>query len=170
MKGLKYIRTPRPYERLWKNLYVDKNLEDEWLERLNDLKVFNLISICEGHPGNGRFSKGSSPHIYLRMKDKFVAPFSQRFGLISDGLYKKLIELFKDRNTITDIEYRIKFNTTNCKDCPKREVVIHIRARKKRASHNMDNSTRKWFIKKIIAVEKFDSFVESILLNGNQVS
>jgi hypothetical protein len=37
------------YQRQWKDYQVDKNLSDEWLESLNRLKCFDLISVCEGH-------------------------------------------------------------------------------------------------------------------------
>lgn len=37
------------YQRLWNVRQVDLNLADEWLERLNGLRCFELISICEGH-------------------------------------------------------------------------------------------------------------------------
>jgi hypothetical protein len=30
---------------------VDRNLDDDWLRRLNQLQYLNLRSICEGHPG-----------------------------------------------------------------------------------------------------------------------
>ena len=37
------------YQRPWNGRQVDLNLPDAWLERLNSLHSFVLVSICEGH-------------------------------------------------------------------------------------------------------------------------
>ena len=42
-------RRCRDHEKRWRDFCVDKNLEEDWLERLNSLKAFTLIGICEGH-------------------------------------------------------------------------------------------------------------------------
>lgn len=59
----------RPYERRWRDKCVDAGLDDAWLERLNALAVFDLISICEGHPDEPVFEHRRTPHINLRVKD-----------------------------------------------------------------------------------------------------
>jgi hypothetical protein len=66
-------RKCRPHERLWRDYCVDKHLEDEWLESLNALKSFNLISICEGHL-HQNLTNRAYPNINLRIKDEYL-PF-----------------------------------------------------------------------------------------------
>jgi hypothetical protein len=66
-------RTPRrkcrDYEREWSGFCVDRNLEDDWLERLNRLQAFSLISICEGHCDHRTEPSGKASHIKLRLKE-----------------------------------------------------------------------------------------------------
>lgn len=58
-----------PHERRWRDKCVDAGLSDTWLERLNALAVFDLISICEGHPDEPVFEHRRTPHINLRVKE-----------------------------------------------------------------------------------------------------
>ena len=37
------------YQRKWRRYSVDKNLKDDWLIRLNNLYLFGVTNICEGH-------------------------------------------------------------------------------------------------------------------------
>ncbi|HNS56795.1 MAG TPA: hypothetical protein PKO34_07060 [Smithellaceae bacterium] len=39
----------KSHERPWRDWAVDRNLDNQWLERLNKLETLNLVSICEGH-------------------------------------------------------------------------------------------------------------------------
>jgi hypothetical protein len=59
------------YRKIWGKYSVDPNISENWLERLNNLKLFDLVSICEGHfkevhPYNRQ------PHINLRLKDEYL--------------------------------------------------------------------------------------------------
>ena len=58
-----------PQERRWRDRCVDTGLKDDWLERLNALAVFDLISICEGHPDEPEFEHRRTPHINFRVKE-----------------------------------------------------------------------------------------------------
>lgn len=58
-----------PQERRWRDRCVDTGLKDDWLERLNALAVFDLISICEGHPDEPELEHRRTPHINFRVKE-----------------------------------------------------------------------------------------------------
>lgn len=62
----------KTYERSWKNKYVDANLEDSWLDCLNALNLFILVSICEGHSCS-KHPYEKQPHINLRLKTPLLA-------------------------------------------------------------------------------------------------
>jgi hypothetical protein len=62
----------KSYERAWRDRHVDKNLADDWLERLNSLRIFNLISICEGH-WEMEHPYDARPHLNLRMKPCYLS-------------------------------------------------------------------------------------------------
>lgn len=66
----------RPHERRWRDRCVDAGLADEWLESLNSLAVFDLISICEGHPDEPEFEHRRTPHINLRVKEPAAESFA----------------------------------------------------------------------------------------------
>jgi hypothetical protein len=65
-------RQRREYEREWNSYCVDKNLEDEWLIRLNDLEAFRLISICMGHSGCQTELAKAAPHIKPKPKERLL--------------------------------------------------------------------------------------------------
>ena len=70
-------KTPRrkctDHEREWRGFCVDKNLQDDWLERLNSLEAFSPISICEGHCNGRAKPTQTPPHVKLRLKERFLS-------------------------------------------------------------------------------------------------
>ncbi|HOY66159.1 MAG TPA: hypothetical protein PLP29_04670 [Candidatus Ozemobacteraceae bacterium] len=59
-------RSPTAWEKEWRGLLVDKELDDGWLEALNHLSGMRLTSICAGHPGrNGR--REQPAHIVVQL-------------------------------------------------------------------------------------------------------
>lgn len=153
------MRTPRETERIWNNRIVDKNLEDGWLESLNSLKVFELISICEGQ-ANGRGPFSNRPHINLRIREKHIPMMATHFDEIATNLQKKLIELFGNENTNADIEYKIKFNSSRFKQEIMRDFVVHVQSRAViEELDEIDPSIKKWFTENINAVCQLDLFM-----------
>jgi gamma-glutamylcyclotransferase len=65
-------RAYEPGKRLWRTYQVDAELRDEWLCELNSLKVFQLISICQGHESSRANHPSSLPHIHLRLSPERV--------------------------------------------------------------------------------------------------
>ena len=68
-----FRRACDPGKRLWRVHQVDEGLENDWLYRLNALNVFELTSICQGHPSAQRSALRSYPHIILRFRDQVVS-------------------------------------------------------------------------------------------------
>ena len=158
-------RCPRPHERLWHEYCVDKNLEDRWLEALNSLHAFKLISICEGHVHyKGRSTR--SPHINLRMKKRFLRLFVKRFDSISVDLYRMFVTIFNDDSTYADIEYKIRFKSSHTGKAITRDVALHIRSKNMRTSEEMDSQTRAWFDEIVKKIQSFDSYLKNRLIEG----
>ncbi len=156
-------RCPRPHERQWHDYCVDKNLEDQWLEALNALHAFKLISICEGHIHyKGRSTR--SPHINLRMKKRFLRIFVKKFDAFSVDLYRMFVTIFNDDSTYADIEYKIRFKSSHTGKTITRDVAVHIRSRNMRTSEEMDKETRRWFSNIVKKIQSFDMFVKNRLL------
>lgn len=151
------MREPRETERIWNNCNVDKNLENAWLETLNSLQLFNLISICEGHvEGRGPFS--SRPHINLRIKEQYLPLMAREFDDISNDWQRKLTELFSTDETLAEIEYKLKFNSSRSRQEITRDLTIHISSRVTRQTVKINQNTIKWFEEMVGAISKFDVF------------
>jgi hypothetical protein len=71
-------RTCESGKRLWRTYQVDEQLRDEWLGQLNSLKVFRLVSICQGHESTRPNHPSSLPHIHLRMSPERIRLTSRR--------------------------------------------------------------------------------------------
>ncbi|HIJ96576.1 MAG TPA: hypothetical protein HPP94_12720 [Desulfuromonadales bacterium] len=56
------------YQRKWLDYSVDKNLQDEWLVRLNSLKIFYPTNVCEGHAT----CDDAYPHIVLLSRADYL--------------------------------------------------------------------------------------------------
>jgi len=70
---------------------VDVHLEDEWLNKLNSLKVFELRSICEGHVNE------NPAFILLKVKKEL-------YGIASSGM--DVLSMYLDfPNTVFEIKH-----------------------------------------------------------------
>lgn len=97
-------RPPGLHEREWRGRNVDKNLDDAWLESLNTLTSFDLISICEGHSAGRR---NSEPHINLRIKAGRQFLVVANWSVLQTGIDQFLLEHSSDlHDTIVEAELR----------------------------------------------------------------
>ena len=106
-RHLDHRREPRPHERIWRNHYVDINLKDEWLEHLNSLKVFKLISICEGHVYVGRLGR-STPHFNLRLKAEIIDKFELSDKELIQKLNIKVTEMCQELEYNASMEFQVR--------------------------------------------------------------
>ena len=99
----------RTWERPWRTFCVDRGLHDEWLERLNDLSSFHLISICEGHAEDRANEKRRLPHFNLRLKDDRLEHLIENWLSFRPLIGASLCSSFDDRYTTADLEVRSGF-------------------------------------------------------------
>ena len=156
------IRSCREHERIWNSRCVDINFKDEWLEELNNLKAFNLISICEGHIA-GRRPFGQSPHINLRIKDNYKEFILKKAKGVNNKLYQLCQECFN--SSITHYGTDIKFLTRSARtSATKREdFTIRLRSTVPRKTSGTEKSMIKWFEEIISNIKKFDNKTTKII-------
>ena len=75
-------------------------LEDEWLNRLNSLSVFELRSICEGHVFEG------PAHITLKVKKELYATALTGLGMVAMYLDFPESRFELKLDTISDAEFK----------------------------------------------------------------
>ncbi len=157
-------RDPREGERLWNGHNVDKNLEDVWLEKLNSLKAFDLISICEGHlnAARGRFS--ATPHLNLRIKVNYLPILIGNFDIISTKLYSAIVALFGVADTTADLELKITMTCSRSRQEIRRDLLFHAKARFTRQSTEMETNAVNWFNELVCNIIEFDE-ITSLLLS-----
>jgi hypothetical protein len=160
-------RRPCPeHQKEWHGLYVDKNLHDIWLEKLNLLNVFNLISICEGHYRNQNARSGE-PHINLRMKGDMLqsllskTPETDTYNFIQEQLNR----LFVSESTIADvvIEHKVRIQHLQYSVC--QDTTSHIRCRLRKTSEEMTSEIINWFEEIVILIQSLDESINNYLLS-----
>lgn len=142
------------YQRNWRGYRVDKNLKDDWLIRLNNLHLFNVINVCEGH-----FTcEDDTPQIILLAKhdffDKLKNIFVEREWLLSifdefvasDTRWKfshtHTIGVSNDPNSImNNPDFRIKMSLV--RNDPRESLIL-------------DNKTSEWFEASVNSIERID--------------
>lgn len=96
-------RPCRDHERLWGERYVDKDLKDDWLERLNRLNNFDLISICQGHNGSTRSRQ--LPGLNVRVKQEQRRQFGPEVCLRA---FEQVLDQLPADDTRATCERKIK--------------------------------------------------------------
>jgi len=140
------------YTRDWCGYQVDKNLKDDWLKRLNLLRYFDLLGICEGH-----FSCDDDvSYIVVRAKEGRFKDLLSRVDMVG-----KLLEKHADLET--------RYSVTTMFDFPIGSFVgessrwlfkISLTRLEARTSLEMDMDTESWFEKAIRNIEMIDRVME----------
>ncbi len=155
-------RTCKEHEREWQGFCVDRNLEDTWLTRLNDLGAFGLISICEGHCGRRAGSSGSPPHIKLRLKETLLPGVAQRWDASKMAIVSEVNRLFQTGDTYVNLELKFKLRSGTSRLVYREELVVRIHRRHARMSEEMDPETWDWFQRSVDRVEEFDGLITQL--------
>ena len=121
-------RECRDYERRWRDTCVDKNLEDEWLERLNDLETLALVGICEGHPDRRAGSSGRYPHIALRLKESLLPGIAGRWGELRVALLNEIGRLFESGDTDARLELKFRLRAGRGKLGYQEDLTLRLRS------------------------------------------
>ena len=154
-------RKCRSHQRIWKTYCVDNNLEDSWLESLNSLQAFNLISICEGHAASGDRPRRRA-HLNLRLKSAYLPKVALNFEAYVDAFRDRIGRTFYDNSCFIDVEFRVHLRPFDRDQCVSHELVVHIKALHAAGAAGMSNETRNWFnavIPQVISLDQF--FCES---------
>ncbi len=159
-------KTPRrkckDHEREWNGFCVDKNLEDDWLARLNALTVFNLISVCEGHCSRSIAPSRVQPHIKLRLKDRLLPGVAAQWDEHKIEVVNKVNGLFRAGDTYVTLELKFKLGTTTSRLSYEESLLVRIHSRETRTSEEMDARTRNWFQQGVNWIEELDNFLADL--------
>jgi hypothetical protein len=141
---------------------VDKNLHDAWLEQLNALHVFDLISICEGHH---RQRLPPRPHINLRMKNDMLTGFLKHVPMENTlkTLHEQCSRLFILAMTDVEIVHTIRIACE--RPTIHHDISAHISRRAQATSDLLDAGNVNWFEETVRSIQSLDDFVEHFLCN-----
>ena len=151
----------KSYERPWLDWAVDRNLDDQWLERLNNLETLNLVSICEGHIDARPTSARRSPRIALMLKKAYMRPLTEQWYDLKEDLATSIENIWPDEETI--IEFEIQHRLV--KNDPMEEIesiIIRIISERKRDTMLLPEWTNHWFRQALLRIEIFDQFMKTM--------
>lgn len=153
----------RPHERRWRNYCVDKNLKDDWLERLNGLTVFDLISICEGHGSEAETELGRLPHINLRLKSPIAEGLDDIWSNIRKYVGQSIDRCFTDRFTVANFEFRSGFIKEGGAIDPQDIAILKLTSYVHILDFNASYYGEAWFDENVAATETFDRAISALL-------
>ena len=153
------IKQCKEHERRWRDLCVDKNLDDEWLERLNKLKAFRLVGICEGHSNRHSNTVGAYPNIHLKLRATILEGVAGKWPSLKAALLKDPAKIFIHDDTKTRFELNFRLRSGKGKLVYQEEMKVRVIGIKKRKSDEMGDEVRIWFEDCIDRIEEMDQAV-----------
>lgn len=159
----------RPYERPWRDWAVDRNLDDQWLERLNNLEALDLICICEGHLDVMPTSVKRKPRINLRPKVTYRRPMTERWYDLKKPLADEIEKIWPGGSTIVEfeIQHRLVKNNDGLEDIE--DIIIRITSERKKDMMIFPEWIGHWFRQTLSRIETFDRFMKTlIIIRGEQ--
>ena len=153
----------KSYERPWLDWAVDRNLDDQWLERLNNLETLNLVSICEGHIDARPTSARRSPRIALMLKKAYMRLLTEQWYDLKEDLAASIGKIWPDEETIIEfeIQHRLVIND------PVEEIesiIIRIISERKRDTMLLPEWTNHWFRQALLRIETFDQLMKTMII------
>ena len=161
-------RKCRDYEREWRGFCVDRNLDDDWLARLNELAALDLISICEGHCNRQAEPAKTSSHIKLRLKEHHLPNIASCWDEHKMAILSKVNALFQAGDTYVNLELKFKLRSGTGRLTYQEEMVMRVHARQARAMGEMDTATRAWFQQSVERIEEIDRFMATLCRNEDE--
>lgn len=141
---------------------VDENLEDDWLEHLNALKAFDLISICEGHSNRQQVPARTSPHIRLRLKEIFLSSIARHWDEQKMVVVSKVNRLFETGDTSVSLDLRFKLRLATGRLNYREEMIVGVNRRRSRVSEEIDTNAHAWFQQNVDRIEELDTHIVSL--------
>jgi hypothetical protein len=161
-------RRCREYEREWRGRCVDVGLADTWLERLNQLEAFRLISVCEGHVSGYSDPHGSVSHVKLRLKEGYLPEVASRWDEHKLALLELVARLFQTGDTYVNLELKLRLRVATGRLGYEEALIARVHRRGRRVSDKVDADTRVWFEKNIPLIEELDAAVVGMWYNGDR--
>jgi len=161
-------RKCRDHEREWRGFCVDKNLEDDWLARLNDLATFDLISICEGHCCRQTEPSRTPPHVKLRLKESCLPGIASQWDDHKMAILSEVNRLFQTGETYVNLELKFKLRSGTGRLNYQEEMIMRIHGRQARDSEEMGEATRTWFRKCVEQIEELDRLIAELWEDGKK--
>ena len=157
----------KPYERAWRNRHVDANLADEWLERLNSLCIFDLVSICEGH-WQMKHPYDARPHLNLRMKPHCLSQALAKWGDCKDIIQKTVNQLPNSEETFVHARLALdySFSDTSFRD---EGVQMQFECSRRRTRDLPEPWFDGWFRCVVAGIEALDKQLVESLLRGDSI-
>jgi len=153
----------KSYERPWRDWAVDRNLDDQWLERLNNLETLDLVSICEGHIDARPTSARRSPRVALMLKKDYMRPLTEQWYDLKEDLATSIEKIWPNEETV--IEFEIQHRLV--KNDPTEEIesiIIRIISERKRDTMLLPEWTNHWFRQALLRIETFDQFMKTMVI------
>jgi hypothetical protein len=155
-------RACKEHERRWRDLCVDKNLEDEWLARLNELRSLRLINICEGHRDRRSEHNRRSPHIIVRLREEWLPGLGQRWDADKIVILEQVNDLFRRGDTEGNLEVKFQVRWGRGRLTYLEDLTFRVRGRKRRMGVEMDAATRGWFEDNVARLVALDVFLVAL--------
>lgn len=154
----------KSYERPWRNWAVDRNLDDCWLERLNNLETFSLVGICEGHIDVKPTSVRRSPRIALMLKKVYMRPLTEQWYDLKEALAIEIKRTWPDAESIIqfEIQHRLVKNDGLVEEIE--AIIIRIISERKRDTMLLPEWTNHWFRQTLLRIEAFDQFMKTMIV------
>jgi hypothetical protein len=149
----------RDYERAWRDLCVDRNLQDDWLEQLNSLRTLNLVGICEGHPDRPPGAPGRFPQINLRLKESVLPGIAGHWEDLRSAMLNEASKLFLLGDTDVRIELKFWLRAGRGKLIYQEDLTMRLRSYEARDTAEMDAETSEWFKRAVRRIAKIDETV-----------
>jgi hypothetical protein len=171
--------------RIWRELSVDKDFADEWLERVNGLSCLETYSTCAGHAHSN--SAGASDHarIWTRVKSGSLNPFFHHWKndrLVLDNLLNRSFGHADTRydaflqaagttdhlgnvtpNPLADISIECSALWDKIWSDERTAAGLHLEHTIQRRSEDMPQEVNKWFETVTNSLVAFDKELRSII-------
>jgi hypothetical protein len=161
-------RKCRDHEREWRGFCVDRNLKDDWLELLNDLEAFSLISICEGHCNRRAEPSRTPPHVKLRLKERLLPGIAGRWDEHKMEVLAKVNELFQTGDTYVNLELKFKLGLGTGRLNYQENLIVRVHGRQARVTEEMDADIHGWFERIVDRIEELDRHVALLWQGTNR--
>jgi len=154
----------KPYQRRWRDWAVDRNLDDGWLTRLNDLETHDLVSICEGHLDARPNSVKRRPCIILRPKKDYLMPLTVGWYDLKEVLAAEIKRIWQDAETIVEFEIQHRLVQNGDHPADIEDIIIRITSERKRDAAILPEWAVHWCRLSLIRIGTFDRFMKTQII------